>query len=52
MMGHLADLWSHVATKYDRSNIADKWQKQCFFFLILTLNYELMVEVAKILKLQ
>ena len=51
MMGHNADLWSHDATKYGRTNMADKWQKQCVFF-ILTLNYELMVEVAKILQLQ
>ena len=43
---------THVAMKYGRSNMADKWQKQCFFFLILTMNCGLLLEVAKILQLQ
>ena len=30
MMGHIVDLWNHVVTKYGRSNMADKWQKQYF----------------------
>ena len=28
MMGHSASLPTHVAMKYGRSNMADKWQKQ------------------------
>ena len=50
MMGHSAGLPTHVAMRYGGSNMADKWQKQCF--LILTMNYGLLVEVAKILQLQ
>ena len=38
MMDHIADLWSHVATKYGRSDMANKWQKQCSF---LNFNLEL-----------
>ena len=51
MVGHSSDLPTHVAMKYGGSNMADKWQKQCFF-LTLTMNYGLLVEVAKILQLQ
>ena len=51
MVGHSSDLPTHVAMKYGGSTMADKWQKQCFF-KILTMNCELLVEVAKILQLQ
>ena len=30
MMGHVADLWNHVATKYGRSDMGDRWQKVFF----------------------
>ena len=46
MVSHSTDLPNHVAMKYGGSNMADKWQKQCIF-LILTMNYGLLVEVAK-----
>ena len=46
MVSHSTDLPTHVAMKYGESNTADKWQKRCFF-LILTMNYGLLVEVAK-----
>ena len=48
MVSHSTDLPTHVAMKHGESNIADKWQKRCFF-LVLTMNYGLLVEVAKIL---
>ena len=51
MMGYSASLTTLVAMKYGGSNMADKWQKQCFF-LIFPVNYGLLVEVAKILQLQ
>ena len=51
MMGHSAGLPTYVTMKYGGSNMADKWQKQCFFW-ILTMSYGLLVEVAKILQLQ
>ena len=37
-MGHSTDLPIHVAMKYGGSNMAHKWQKQCFFF---NFNHEL-----------
>ena len=50
-MGHSAGLPIHVAIKYGRSiYMADKWQNSVFFNL--TMNYGLLVEVAKILQLQ
>ena len=51
MVGHIANLLSCVVMKYGGSNMANKWQKTVFFF-ILTMNYGLLVEVAKILQLQ
>ena len=51
MVGRSTDLPTHVAMKYGRSNMADKWQKWCSF-LILTMKCGLLVEVAKILQLQ
>ena len=51
MVGHSTDLPTHVAMKYGGSNMADKLQKNVFF-LILTMNCGLLVEVAKILQLQ
>ena len=50
MVGNSTDLPTHVAMKYGGSNMADKWQKRCFFNL--TMNCGLLVEVAKILQLQ
>ena len=47
MVSYSTDLPTHVAMKYGRSNMANKWQKQSF--LILTMNYGLFVEVAQIL---
>ena len=38
MVSHSTDLPTHVAMKYDGSNLADKGQKQCFF---LNFNHEL-----------
>ena len=52
MVGHSTDLPTHVAMKYGGSNMADKLQKMLLFFLILTMNCGLLVEVAKILQLQ
>ena len=40
MVGHSTDLPTPVAMKYDRSNMADKWQKWCFF---KNFNHELWV---------
>ena len=48
MMDHTTDLPTHVAMKYDGSNMADEWKK-IVSFLILTMNYGLLVEVAIIL---
>ena len=38
MVSHNTDLPTHVAMKYGGSNMADKWQKWCFFF---NFNHEL-----------
>ena len=51
MVGHSTNLPTHVAMKYGRSTMADKWQNGGVF-LILTMNCGLLVEVAKILQLQ
>ena len=37
-MGHITVLPTHVAMKYSRSNMADKWQKRCF---LKNVNHEL-----------
>ena len=37
MVGHTAKLLSRVVMKYGGSNMADKWQKLCFF----NFNHEL-----------
>ena len=37
MVGHTANLVSHVVMKYGGSNVVDKWQKLCFF----NFNHEL-----------
>ena len=37
MVGHTANLLSRVVMKYGGSNMADKWQKLCFF----NFNHEL-----------
>ena len=52
MVGYSTDLPTHVAMKYGGSNMANKLQKRLFFFLILTMNCGILVEVAKILQLQ
>ena len=51
MVGHTANLLSRVTMKYGGSNMADKWENSVFF-LILTMNCGLLVEVAKTLQLQ
>ena len=38
MVGHSTVRLTHVAMKYGGSNMADKWQKRCFF---LNFNHEL-----------
>ena len=48
MMGYTAGILTHVAMKYGRSKMAEKSQKDGFF-LILAMDYQLLVEVAKIL---
>ena len=48
MLSHSTNLPTHVAMKYGGSSMADKWQKRCFL-LSLTMNYGLLLEVAKIL---
>ena len=51
MVGHTANLLSCVVMKYGESNMA-VMAKMVFFSKILTMNYGLLVEVAKILQLQ
>ena len=41
--------YCNLLISYGRPNMTEKWQKQCFFFQIFTMDYQLLVEVAKIL---
>ena len=49
MVGHSADLPTHVAMKYGGSNMANIIIAKVGLFGILTINYGLFIEVAKIL---